>query len=82
MEGLDETVNGMSAAQNPSCMVATGSADRSVRVWDSRASRAQAFLFRGHVDSISSLCWGEGGRVVVSASKDKTLRIWDTRSGK
>jgi hypothetical protein len=28
------------------CLVATGSADRSIRVWDLRAKKAQVFMFR------------------------------------
>jgi hypothetical protein len=63
-------------------LVGTGSADKSVRVWDMRAKRAQVFLFRGHSDGVVALRWGEAGRSVLSASKDKTVRIWDTRAGR
>ena len=65
-----------------SCLVGTGSVDRTVRVWDCRAKRAQVFLFKGHSDTITALRWGEGGRSVVSAGKDKAIRIWDTRAGR
>jgi WD40 repeat protein len=63
-------------------LVCTGSIDKSIRVWDGRAKKAQIFLFKGHADSILELRWGEGGRSVISASKDKTIRIWDTRAGR
>jgi WD40 repeat protein len=63
-------------------LVGTGSADKSVRVWDMRAKRPQVFLFRGHSDGVVALRWGEAGRSVLSASKDKTVRIWDTRAGR
>ena len=65
-----------------SCLVATGSADRSVRVWDLRAKRSQIFFFKGHSDAVTTLRWSESGRAIVSAGKDKSIRIWDTRSGR
>jgi serine/threonine protein kinase len=63
-------------------LVGTGSADKTVRIWDMRAKKPQVFLFRGHSDGVIALRWSEGGRSVLSASKDKTVRIWDTRAGR
>jgi WD40 repeat protein len=63
-------------------LVATGSADKTVRIWDTRCKKAQIFLFKGHSDTLLCLRWGEGGRSVVTAGKDKTVRIWDTRAGR
>jgi WD40 repeat protein len=76
MEGIGDV------GPQSSNLVCTGSVDKSIRVWDARAKKAQIFLFKGHADSILELRWGEGGRSVVSASKDKTIRIWDTRAGR
>ena len=77
MEGM----SGIGGLQS-SCLVGTGSADRTVRIWDARAKRAQIFLFKGHSDTVLAMRWGEGGRSVMSAGKDKTIRIWDTRTGR
>lgn len=89
MEGMDTASSSAShllqssVSGNPTtCMMATGSADRTVRVWDVRAKKAQVFSFRGHGDTVLALRWGEGGRSLVSAAKDKTVRIWDTRAGR
>lgn len=89
MEGMDTASSSAShllqssVSGNPStCLVATGSADRTVRVWDVRAKKAQVFSFRGHGDTVLALKWGEGGRSLVSAAKDKSVRIWDTRAGR
>ena len=71
-----------SGVNNSNCLVATGSADRTVRIWDVRSKKSQVFLFRGHGDTVLALRWGEGGRSLISASKDKTIRIWDTRAGR
>jgi serine/threonine protein kinase/WD40 repeat protein len=77
MEGLDGVAGSKGRA-----LVGTGSADKTVRVWDARAKKGQVFLFKGHSDAITTLRWGEGGRSVVTGGKDKTIRIWDTRAGR
>ena len=77
MEGMSG-IGGLQA----SCLVGTGSADRTVRIWDARAKRAQIFIFKGHSDTVLAMRWGEGGRSVMSSGKDKTIRIWDTRTGR
>ena len=63
-------------------VIATGSADSTVRIWDARSKKAQVFLLKGHSDTVSCVRWGEGGRSVITAGKDKTIRIWDTRAGR
>ena len=77
MEGLDSVGKNKGRA-----LVGTGSVDKTVRVWDARAKKGQAFLFKGHSDAVTTLRWGEGGRSLVTGSKDKTIRIWDTRAGR
>lgn len=88
LKGHDDTVTAMEGVINvggavsSASLIATGSADKTVRIWDARAKRGQVFLFRGHADSVLELRWGEGGRAVYSAGKDKAIRIWDTRAGR
>jgi len=65
-----------------SSLIATGSVDNSVRIWDARCKKAQIFLFKGHSDTVLAVRWGAGGRSVITAGKDKTIRIWDTRAGR
>lgn len=76
-----EGATGINGPQG-ACLVATGSVDKTVRIWDARAKRSQVFLFRGHADKVLDLKWGEGGRAVYSAGKDKSIKIWDTRAGR
>lgn len=83
MEGLD--TSSLSAPVVPfstQSLVATGSADRTVRIWDLRAKKTQVFVFRGHGDSVLALKWFDGGRALISGGKDKTIKIWDTRAGR
>jgi len=77
-----EGAESVSSAMGSPHITATGSVDRTVRVWDVRAKRSQACMFRGHSDSILSMKWVEGGRVVVSSSKDRTVKLWDIRTGR
>ena len=81
MEGLSAEESYSTGLQSYN-QVATGSNDQTIRIWDYRAKKAQAFIFRGHSDSILALKWGEQGRALVSGSKDKTVKIWDTRAGR
>ncbi len=82
MEGMDAGGAVSGGVQQSACLVSTGSADRTVRIWDVRAKKAQVFLFRGHGDTVLTLRWGDGGRSLISGGKDKTIRIWDTRAGR
>ena len=61
--------------------LASGSSDRSIRIWDTAAHAAVAEL-RGHTgDSITALTALAGGRYFASAGgKDETLRLWAVAS--
>lgn len=57
-------------------MVATGSTDKTLRIWDTRQSKPCAVL-KGHTDVIKALALDASGTRCVSGSSDKTLRLWD-----
>lgn len=62
--------------------VASGSVDRTIRVYDVRSKKPVVFLFRGHTDSVLTVKMAEGGRTIISGSKDKTVKLFDTRTGR
>lgn len=76
------TTSGSGGMSNTTTLAATGSMDRTIRLWDARARKQQVFLFRGHGDTVLSLAWSEEGRALISGSKDKMIKIWDTRAGR
>ncbi|KAG7886778.1 hypothetical protein KL938_000431 [Ogataea parapolymorpha] len=66
-------------------VVATGSMDGSVRLWDGKTGAPIGSSLTGHSKFVSSLAWepahlvqpGDSPRL-VSASKDGTLKLWNT----
>ena len=65
--------------------LASGSKDRSVRVWDLGAGGAALFVLEGHTGKVNALTAfadpATGETRLVSGSDDKTLRVWDASKG-
>ncbi|TIC35312.1 WD40 repeat-like protein [Wallemia mellicola] len=57
-------------------MVAAGSLDTKVRVWDVKTGQ-QLERLTGHKDSVYSVAFAPDGQSLVSGSLDRTLKIWD-----
>jgi len=57
-------------------LVAAGSLDTVVRIWDTRTGELLERL-RGHKDSVYSVAFTPDARGLVSGSLDKTLKYWD-----
>ena len=57
-------------------LLASGSRDRTVRLWDPDNGTNTAVL-RGHTNIVNSVAWSPDGTLLASASSDDTIRIWD-----
>ena len=70
------------AALNPSnTLLATGSFDETVKIWDIRVPDALKTI-NAHSEPITSVAFnGYDGTVLASGSYDGLLRLWDTASG-
>ena len=60
--------------------VATGSQDRTVRLWDAHSGAALQTL-EGHERTIRSLSFSSDGARLATASDDRTARLWDAETG-
>ena len=65
--------------------LASGSYDRSVRVWDLFAGDTAVLVLEGHTDNVNALTAfvdpATGEMRLASGSDDKTLRVWDASNG-
>ncbi|HEX5170923.1 MAG TPA: caspase family protein [Cyclobacteriaceae bacterium] len=78
--GHDQAV--LSVACSPdSNYVATGSRDRSAKLWELNTGREVRSFF-GHEGSINCIDFGSDGKLIITSSGDRTAKIWDVSTGR
>ncbi|ERF74014.1 hypothetical protein EPUS_03829 [Endocarpon pusillum Z07020] len=60
-------------------ILASGSSDETVQLWDARSGAALQKL--SHLGSVSAVAFSPNGRTLASGSKDTTIKLWDPASG-
>ncbi len=64
-------------------LIASGSADRTVQVWNA-ASLQALFKYTGHNDVVSAVAWSPDGKRIASGgggNDDTTVQLWDATTG-
>ncbi|KAF7982120.1 hypothetical protein HWV62_29841 [Athelia sp. TMB] len=61
--------------------IASGSYDRSVRVWDAETGALIAGPFEGHTDYVTSIAFSPDGQRIASGSDDGSVRVWHAETG-
>lgn len=62
-------------------MLAAGSKDRTINVWDVKTAQSAARL-RGHKISINTVAFSPDGRKLASGAGDTSIRLWEIPNGK
>ena len=59
--------------------LASGSLDKTVKLWDAQARHELAIL-KGHAYSVFSVAFSPDGKTLASGSQDKTVKLWDAQA--
>ena len=72
----------MSVAYSPNGRrIVSGSADRTIRVWEPETGTTDGDPLDGHTSSVRSLAYSPDGRNIISGSDDGTIRTRDAEAG-
>ncbi|EMD32005.1 hypothetical protein CERSUDRAFT_162065 [Gelatoporia subvermispora B] len=69
------------AVSHDGTRIASGSVDRTVRIWDASTGTALQSPLNGHSDWVRSVAFSPDGTHVVSGSDDHTIRVWNLDTG-
>jgi WD40 repeat protein len=62
-------------------MLASGSRDQTIKLWDVARAKEQATL-KGHTEMVNSVAYSPDGKMLASGSRDQTIKLWDVATGK
>src|SRR5262249_36478125 len=58
-------------------MLASGSGDQTIRLWDVATHQPMGQPLTGHTRDVSSVAFSPDGKMLASGSGDQTIRLWD-----
>src|SRR5204862_53347 len=62
-------------------LLASGSADRTVKLWEPRTGKVLQTLKGQHTDIVRAVAFAPDQKTLASASVDRTVRLWDLATG-
>ncbi|KAI9487453.1 MAG: WD40-repeat-containing domain protein [Benjaminiella poitrasii] len=63
-------------------LLASGSFDKTIRIWDTASAQKELFCLKGHTLNISDLAWTSDSSTLLSGAFDETCKTWDVENGK
>jgi len=75
LQGHENPVNSVAFSRDGNT-IASGSGDKTIRLWD-REGNPIAEPLKGHEDSVISVAFSRDGNTIASGSSDGTIRLWD-----
>ena len=80
--GHTENVESL-AFQPDRYILASGSEDKTIRIWDMSDPDNPRHLrtLHGHTENVETVAWSPNGRTLASGSDDHTVRLWDPNTG-
>jgi WD40 repeat protein/serine/threonine protein kinase len=76
LRGHTEVVEGLACSPDGR-RLATGSLDRTIKLWDTTTGE-EVFTLRGHTAGVICVAFSPDGRRLASGGWDRTVRVWDT----
>lgn len=73
-------VNSVAFSPDGKCL-ASGSNEKTIRIWDAETGVLTSGLLEGHVHWVESVVFSPDGKRVASGSSDNTIRIWNAQTG-
>lgn len=78
VDGHQDAINALSFNPASEYVLATGSADKSIGIWDLRNLKSKLHALIGHNDSVTSLAWHPFEEAILgSSSYDRRVIFWD-----
>jgi histone-binding protein RBBP4 len=78
-----DAINSISFNPASETILATGSADKTIGIWDLRNLKSKLHSLEGHTDSVQSISWHPFEEsVLASSGYDRKIMFWDlSRAG-
>ena len=62
--------------------LATGSYDRTVKLWTLKDTTQPTFTLTDHSDSVYAVAFHPNGKLLATGAADRAVKVWDTATGK
>lgn len=78
VDGHSDAINALSFNPASEYVLATGSADKTIGIWDLRNLKSKLHSLIGHDDSVTSMAWHPFEEAILgSSSYDRRIIFWD-----